>query len=80
LPYSTPWIAWTVALYVLAGAAWLPVVWMQIRMRDMAQAAADVGAALPPRYWAYLRVWIALGTVAFGALVIVFYLMVRKPA
>jgi uncharacterized membrane protein len=66
--------------YLVAGAAWLPVVWMQIRMRDMAARAAVVGAMLPSRYWSYLRAWVTLGIVAFGALVVVFYLMVAKPS
>ena len=61
-------------------AAWLPVVWMQIRMRRMAQDSAASGAALPEQSWKYLRAWVALGVVAFVALVIVFYLMVLKPA
>jgi uncharacterized membrane protein len=78
-PMDTPWILWSVALYLLAGAAWLPVVWMQIRMRDMAAAAAQAGAPIPAQYWKYLRIWVALGCVAFGALVAVFYLMVAKP-
>jgi uncharacterized membrane protein len=79
LPLDTPWILWSVILYLLAGAAWLPVVWMQIRMRDLAQDAVKLHAELPPRYWRYLRVWVALGIVAFTALVAVFYLMVTKP-
>jgi uncharacterized membrane protein len=78
-PLATPWIAWSIALYLLAGAAWLPVVWMQIRMRDMATTAAGSGAALPARYFQFLRLWVALGVVAFLALVVVFYLMVAKP-
>jgi uncharacterized membrane protein len=78
-PFATPWIAWSIALYLLAGAAWLPVVWMQIRMRDMAAAAASAGTALPARYFQFLRLWVALGVVAFLALVVVFYLMVAKP-
>jgi uncharacterized membrane protein len=78
-PWSSRWIAWSIALYVLAGAAWLPVVWMQIRMRDMAQNAAERTAPLPDLYWRYLRWWVALGIVAFLALVVVFYLMVAKP-
>jgi uncharacterized membrane protein len=78
-PLSSPWIAWSIALYFLAGACWLPVVWMQIKMRDMASAAAASGTALPSRYWGFLRWWVALGIVAFGALVLVFYLMVAKP-
>jgi uncharacterized membrane protein len=78
-PFNTPWIAWSVALYLLAGAAWLPVVWMQIRMRDQAAVAARAGTRLPDRYWRYLRIWVALGVVAFVSLVVVFYLMVAKP-
>lgn len=79
MPLDTPWILWSVMLYMVAGAAWLPVVWMQIRMRDMAAAAAQSGGAIPAQYWKYLRTWVALGIVAFGALVAVFYLMVAKP-
>jgi uncharacterized membrane protein len=80
LPLTSRWIAWSFALYLLAGAAWLPVVWMQIRMRNLAQAAAAERTQLPPQYWRYLRFWVALGVVAFGALVAVFYLMVAKPS
>ena len=79
VPFDSRWIVWSIALYLLAGACWLPVVWMQIRMRDMARAAAAAGTALPERYWRYLRRWVALGVVAFAALVVVFYLMVAKP-
>jgi uncharacterized membrane protein len=79
VPLDSRWIVWSIALYVLAGACWLPVVWMQMRMRDLARAAAAAGSALPDAYGRYLRWWIALGVVAFAALVIVFYLMVAKP-
>jgi uncharacterized membrane protein len=53
---------------------------MQIRMRDQAIAAASTGAPLPEIYFRYLRIWVALGVVAFLALVVVSYLMVAKPA
>ena len=52
---------------------------MQLRMRDMARAAMEAGAALPPVYSRYLRTWVLLGILAFASLVIVFYLMVAKP-
>ncbi len=78
-PLDSPWIAWSIGLYLLAGAAWLPVVWMQMRMRDLAAAAASAGGAMPPQYWRYLSYWVALGVVAFLSLVAVFYLMVAKP-
>ena len=79
-PLASTWIVASTALYVLAGVCWLPVVWMQIRMRDMARQAAATSTELPERYWIYLRWWVALGIVAFLALVAVFYLMVAKPA
>ena len=79
LPFTSQWIAWSIALYVLAGACWLPVVWMQIRMRDMAAAAVASGGSIPDLYRRYLRRWVALGIIAFLALVVVFYLMVAKP-
>ena len=79
-PLASAWIVWSIALYLVAGAAWLPVVRMQIRMRDMASDALRSGAPeLPPSYWTYLRWWAALGVIAFLALVVVFYLMVAKP-
>ena len=78
-PLTSRWILWSIVLYLVAGAAWLPVVWMQMRMRTMAQLAAASGQPLPARYFHFLRAWVALGCVAFFALVIVFYLMVVKP-
>lgn len=79
-PLTSGWVAWSLALYVLAGACWLPVVWLQLRMRDMAIGAAAEGAALPARYHRYARIWFVLGIPAFAALVVVFYLMVFRPA
>src|SRR5215467_7177365 len=38
------WIVVSLALYVVAGLFWLPVVWMQMRMRDLAAKAARTGA------------------------------------
>jgi uncharacterized membrane protein len=80
MPWRTPWVIRSLALFVVAGLAWLPVVWMQMRMRDLASDAARRRAALPPAYRHFLLWWIALGVVAFTALVAVFYLMVAKPA
>ncbi|HYC36668.1 MAG TPA: DUF2269 domain-containing protein [Usitatibacter sp.] len=79
-PLTSRWIVWSTALYLLAGGCWLPVVWMQMQMREMAREAAGHGRELPPRYWRFFRIWIALGIPAFLALVVVFYLMVAKPA
>lgn len=79
IPLSAPWIMWSFALYLLAGVCWLPVVWMQIQMRRMADSAVKANAPLPEKYFSFLRIWTALGVPAFLALVIVFWLMVAKP-
>ncbi len=76
----SPWLAWSYALYLLAGACWLPVVWIQVRMRDLAEEADRQNQPLPGAYWRYLRIWTLLGIPAFVGLVVVFYLMVAKPA
>jgi uncharacterized membrane protein len=76
---QTKWILWSIVLYFVAGACWLPVVWLQLRMQRMAEQAVRQGTPLPPLYDRYLRIWTALGFPAFFALVIVFYLMVAKP-
>ena len=80
MPITTPWVMWTFALYFLAGACWLPVVWIQIRMRRLAEAAVQNNEPLPPAYFRFLRWWVALGIPAFFALVVVFWLMVAKPS
>jgi len=78
-PLSAPWLAWSMALYVFVGCCWLPVVWLQIRMRGMATAAAASGGPLPAEYHRCYRWWFALGWPAFAGLLAIFSLMVAKP-
>ncbi|OGB27041.1 MAG: hypothetical protein A3I66_22470 [Burkholderiales bacterium RIFCSPLOWO2_02_FULL_57_36] len=79
-PLTSSWILWSIVLYFVAGACWLPVVWLQIKMHGFARAAVQSNTVLPAIYWRYLRIWVLLGIPAFASLVIVFYLMVAKPA
>jgi len=80
IPWSTGWVLWSLVLYVVAGACWLPVVWIQIRMAAMAEDAAAADTELPPRFWRFHAAWTALGVPAFVAFIAIFYLMVVKPA
>lgn len=73
------WLLWTIVLYVLAGACWLPVVWLQIQMEKMATTALTDGAPLPAEYWQYAKYWEWLGYPAFIAMLGVYGLMVFKP-
>ena len=80
LPLSTPWIWLSLLLYGLAGACWLPVVWLQIRMRELANQALTQQTRLPTLYWQYARLWFWLGVPAFIAMLAVVFLMVFKPS
>ncbi|MGX7003313.1 DUF2269 family protein [Caballeronia sp. KNU42] len=80
-PWRTPWLAGALSLYVLAGACWLPVVWLQLRLAKMAERAfRDGSSSLPQQYWQYAKLWEWLGYPAFIAMVAVYFLMVLKPA
>jgi uncharacterized membrane protein len=73
------WLEASFALYLLAGLCWLPVVWLQIRMKRMLEAKA-VGADFDSATFERLRkIWFILGWPAFLGLVLVFFLMVAKP-
>ena len=73
------WIAASMALYVFTGLFWLPVVWMQAKMRDLAQAAVASGEPLPPAYHRLFRRWFAFGFPAFAAVMAIFWLMIARP-
>ena len=79
-PPFAPWLVAAYALYLLAGLCWLPVVWMQLRIRDLAADAARREAALGADYDRLMRWWFALGWPAFAAVIAIFWLMVAQPA
>jgi uncharacterized membrane protein len=74
------WIALSIVLYFVTGAFWLPVVFMQIKMRDLAIKAALDGRALPAEYHRLFRRWFVFGIPAFGAVLVIFWLMIAKPS
>ena len=78
-PLGEGWIVLALLLYLATGAFWLPVVWMQRRMRDLAQSAVRAGAPLPAQYHLLFRVWFAFGFPAFAAVLCIFWLMIARP-
>jgi uncharacterized membrane protein len=73
------WLLASLALYAIAGLFWVPVIFMQIEMRDLAKAAAAKAAPLPPRYFALFRRWFLFGIPGFGSVMIILWLMIAKP-
>ncbi len=76
---TEPWLLCTYALYALAFLCWAPVVFLQLKIRDLAAEALAKGTPLPPQAHKLYRIWFALGWPAFAALVGVFWLMVNRP-
>jgi uncharacterized membrane protein len=74
------WIVASISLYLFTGAFWLPVVWMQSQMRNLAAEAAAAGAPLPERYHRLYRTWFGFGFPAFVAVLLIFWLMITRPA
>ena len=73
------WIVASTALYIFTGLFWLPVVWMQARMRRLAGEAAAGGTPLPAEYHKLFRWWFAFGFPAFAAVLAIFWLMITRP-
>ncbi len=73
------WLVASYALFALALLCWLPVVWIQIRLKKLLRVALETGADVPDEYHRLFRIWFLLGWPAFSALVVVFYLMIAKP-
>lgn len=77
---ATGWVAWSLGLYALAIGCWLPVVWLQMRLRDLAEEAVRRGESAPSRrFWRFFIAWVVLGVPALFAFLAIFWLMVAKP-
>jgi uncharacterized membrane protein len=80
LTWNDGWLLAAYVLYAIAGMCWLPVVWIQIRLKRIVAACLSSGKPLPDEFHRLFRVWFLLGWPAFTALVAVFFLMVAKPS
>ena len=80
LPLSEPWLATSLILYLVTGAFWLPVVRMQMRMRDLARTAVESRKKLGAEYHRLFRLWFLCGIPAFGSVLAILWLMVVKPS
>lgn len=80
IPLWEGWLGLALLLYGVAGVFWLPVVWIQARMRDLAREAALAGTALPPAYHRLYRIWFIFGFPGFGSVMAILWLMIARPA
>ena len=79
IPILEGWVVASLFLYAVAGLFWLPVVWMQLRMRDLAVRAVEAGTDLPQAYYRLFRWWFAFGFPGFGSVLAIVWLMIAQP-
>ena len=77
--WSERWLMTSLALYAVAGLFWVPVIFMQIEMRDLARVAAENNQKLPQRYRALFHRWFLFGIPGFGSVMAILWLMIAKP-
>ena len=73
------WLLTSLVLYAVAGLFWIPVIFMQIEMRNLARTAVMQRQPLPPRYFTLFRRWCVFGVPGFGSVMIILWLMIAKP-
>lgn len=78
-PVTEGWVALLLMLYVFIGIFWLPVVWIQIQLRNMAKEAASTDQPLPKRYYKLFHIWFACGIPAFAAMLAIIWFMLMRP-
>jgi uncharacterized membrane protein len=79
LELTERWLLLSLALYVIAGAFWVPVVFIQARMHRLAKNAVTAGEPLPGHYHTLFRIWFVFGFPGFGAVLAILWLMIAKP-
>lgn len=74
---ASPWLVASIGLYLFIGVCWLPVVWIQMRVKR--RLAETTGPVIPEDVHRLMRIWFALGWPAFAALIALVWLMITKP-
>ncbi len=77
-PFNSLWFALTMGLYVLAGVCWVIVVFIQYKLHQMAKSIAQSNAVMPERYHNLMYWWFSLGVIAFGSIMVIYWLMISK--
>ena len=77
--FAEHWLLASIGLYLVAGLFWIPVIFMQIEMRDLARTATAEGRPLPKRYFEVFRRWFAFGIPGFGSVMVILWMMIAKP-
>jgi len=74
------WLVFAMLLYLVAAGCWIPVVFIQMRLKGQAEALLRNGTAPGPGFRRLYRAWFFLGWPAFIAMIATLWLMVSRPS
>jgi uncharacterized membrane protein len=72
------WLLYSMCIFLLVGALWLPVLILQKQLKDLADHAAVVGLPLNDRFASLYRWWFWMGIIAFSGMFAIVFLMATK--
>lgn len=73
IPFSSLWFVMVACLFVFVGACWIPVVRIQIRLRQLTSSGEN-----KEEFRRLMRIWVMLGILAFSGVLVLFFLMVSR--
>lgn len=73
IPFGSLWFVAVASIFFLVGACWIPVVWIQVQIREVVARGGS-----RDDYRRLMSLWIGLGAVAFSGVLVLFYLMVSR--
>lgn len=76
--FSSPWFLAVISLFIFIGLCWLPVIWIQYKLRDQAMLSKERSEP-SPEFNRLMKLWTLLGIPAFSAILVIFWLMIFKP-
>jgi len=76
--YSSVWFLVVISLFIFIGVCWLPVIFLQYRLKQLADQAIEEGI-LSDSFKKTMKLWTILGIPAFASVIVIFWLMVFKP-
>lgn len=78
LSLGDSWVLYSASLFILVGLLWLPVLWLQKQLRDMAQLSVVARTPLPANHARYYRWWLWMGVAGFAGMFMIALAMVTK--
>jgi len=76
--YTSIWFQVVIGLFLLIGACWLPVIYIQYKIRELAFQALETNE-IDPKFKKLMMIWTSLGIPAFISIIIIYWIMIFKP-